>query len=155
MERLCQGMIRNLICDFFKIAKRTIKNNQDIIAEQCIRTDDEVLQVSNEDEKIVWKSQEKHFNTRFKWVKNFHLVRYVSDVLDLTKTWLESQSVRWKNGKAAGSSGLWSHQEKQELTVIWWSFAYQDIKQTITSTNVGTSSQNFLKISFYPFTTLV
>lgn len=87
-------MIRNLICDFFKIAKRTIKNNQDIIAEQCIRTDDEVLQVSNEDEKIVWKSQEKHFNTRFKWVKNFHLVRYVSDVLDLTKTWLESQSVR-------------------------------------------------------------
>ena len=87
-------MIRNLICDFFRIAKRMIKNNQDIIAEQCIRTDDDVLQVSKEDEKIVWESQEKHFNTRFKWVKNFHLVRYVSDVLDLTKTWLESQSVR-------------------------------------------------------------
>lgn len=38
-----------------KIAKRMVKPNQDIIGAQCIRNDDGVLRVSNED-KIVWRS---------------------------------------------------------------------------------------------------
>ena len=36
----------------FKTAKRMVKTNQDIIGEQCIRKDDSVLAVSNDDRKI-------------------------------------------------------------------------------------------------------
>ena len=38
--------------DVFKTAKRMVKTNQDIIGEQCIRKDDSVLAVSNDDRKI-------------------------------------------------------------------------------------------------------
>ena len=39
-----------------KIAKRLVKTNQDIIGEQCIKNDDGVLTVSDEDKKIACKS---------------------------------------------------------------------------------------------------
>ena len=38
--------------DVFKTAKRMVKTNQDIIGEQCLRKDDSVLAVSNDDRKI-------------------------------------------------------------------------------------------------------
>ena len=38
--------------DVFKIAKRIVKTNQDIIGEHCIRNDDGVLVVSDEVKKI-------------------------------------------------------------------------------------------------------
>ena len=43
-------------CDMFKIAKRMVKANQDIISEQCIRKDNDALTVNEEYEKIAWKS---------------------------------------------------------------------------------------------------
>ena len=46
-------------CYVLKIAKRMVKTNQDIIGEQCIRNDDGVLAVSDEDKKIAWKI---HYN---------------------------------------------------------------------------------------------
>lgn len=50
--------------DAFKIAKRMVTTIQDIICEQCIRNDDVVLAVSDEDNKTAWKSYpEKLLNT--------------------------------------------------------------------------------------------
>ena len=54
-----------------KIAKRLVKTNQDIIGEQCIKNDDGVLTVSDEDKKIACKSYHvKLFNTKFTWDRN-------------------------------------------------------------------------------------
>ena len=36
-------------CDVLKVAKSMVKTNQDIICEQCIRNDDNILTVSDED----------------------------------------------------------------------------------------------------------
>ena len=41
--------------DVFKIAKRMFKTNQDIIGEKCIRNDNGVLAVSDEDKKYLGK----------------------------------------------------------------------------------------------------
>ena len=47
------------------------KTNQNIIDEQCIKNDDAVLTVSNENKEIPWKSyHEKLFNTEFAWDRN-------------------------------------------------------------------------------------
>ena len=43
-------------CGVFKIAKKMVKTNQDIIGEQCIKNDNGILAVKNEDKKIAWKS---------------------------------------------------------------------------------------------------
>ena len=43
-------------CDLFKIPKRMVKINQDIIGEQYTRNDHGVLAVSEEDKKRAWKS---------------------------------------------------------------------------------------------------
>ena len=42
--------------DLFKIAKRMVKTNQNIIGKQCIRNDEGVLTVSNKNKEIPWKS---------------------------------------------------------------------------------------------------
>ena len=39
-------------CYAFKISKKIVKTNQDIIAEECIRNDDVMLTVSDEENKI-------------------------------------------------------------------------------------------------------
>ena len=50
----------------FKIVKRMVKTNQDIIREKCIRNDDGMYVVNDEDKKIVYKSfHEKLLNTEF------------------------------------------------------------------------------------------
>ena len=36
-------------CDVFKIAKRMVKTNQDVIGKQCIRNNDGVLSVNDKD----------------------------------------------------------------------------------------------------------
>ena len=54
-------------CYVLKIAKRMVKTNQDIIGEQCIRNDDGVLAVSDEDKKIAWKS---YYEDLFTWDRN-------------------------------------------------------------------------------------
>ena len=43
-------------CDVFKIAKRMVKINQDIIGEQCIRNEDGVMEFSDKNKNIAWKS---------------------------------------------------------------------------------------------------
>ena len=45
--------------DVFKIAKNMVKINQNIIGNQCIRNNDGVLAVRDEDEKVTWKSNHK------------------------------------------------------------------------------------------------
>ena len=59
LEILCGWLIKNFICLRFKIPERMVKTSQHIIGEQCIRNDDGVLAVSDEDKKIVWKSYER------------------------------------------------------------------------------------------------
>ena len=55
----------------FKIAKMVVKTNQDIFVEQCIRNDDGVLAVSDEDQKIAWKNyHEVLLITTFAWDRN-------------------------------------------------------------------------------------
>ena len=56
-------MIRNVV---FKTAKRIAKTNHNIICEQCIRTGNNVLAVSDKNEKIASKNyHEKLLNTEF------------------------------------------------------------------------------------------
>ena len=45
-----------LLTEFVKIAKRMVKINQDILGEQCIRSDDVVLAVSDEDKKVIMEN---------------------------------------------------------------------------------------------------
>ena len=53
-------------CDEFKIAKRMIRTNQDIIGEQWIRNDSGALAVGDEDKKIAWRNyHEDLLNTEF------------------------------------------------------------------------------------------
>ena len=53
------------------ITKRTVKTNQNIIGEQCIRNNDGVLAVSGKDKKMDWKRcHEKPLNIEFVWDKN-------------------------------------------------------------------------------------
>ena len=47
-----------------KIAKKIVKPNEDI-GEQCIRNDDDVPAVSDENKKVAWKSYEMLLNTDF------------------------------------------------------------------------------------------
>ena len=59
------------ICDVFKIAKRIVKTNQDIISGPCIGNGDDVPAVSCEDKKISWRSyHEKPFIAGFAWDTN-------------------------------------------------------------------------------------
>ena len=44
-----------------KIIKRMVKINQDIICKQCIRDDNDVSGVSDEDKKMAWKSYHENF----------------------------------------------------------------------------------------------
>ena len=45
-----------LLTEFVKIAKRMVKINQDILGEQCIRSDDVVLAVIDEDKKVIMEN---------------------------------------------------------------------------------------------------
>ena len=55
----------------FKIEKSMVKTNQYSIGEQCIINDDGVLAVSDEDNKITWKSYHaKVMSTEFAWNRN-------------------------------------------------------------------------------------
>ena len=54
----------------FKIS-RMVKTNQYVIGEECIRNDNDVLTVSNKDNKIAWKSHyEKLLNIESSWDRN-------------------------------------------------------------------------------------
>ena len=73
--------------DAFKIAKRMVKTIQDIICEQCIRNDDAVLAISDEDNKTAWKSYpEKLLNTEFVEYRNTLSHVDPVSVLPFTKT---------------------------------------------------------------------
>ena len=53
------------------ISQRMVKTNQDIIGEQCRRSDGVLLEFNYEDEKIVLKNyQERLMNTEFVWGRN-------------------------------------------------------------------------------------
>ena len=55
----------------FKIAESMVKANQYSMGEQCKINDDGVLTVSDEDNKITWKSYHaKVMNTEFAWNRN-------------------------------------------------------------------------------------
>ena len=91
-----------LKCDVFKTAKRMIKINQGIISEHCIRSDDVVLTVSDEDKKIAWKSyHEKLLNREFAWNRNsLFQADANSEVLRLTDKEMVRESVsKMKTGK--------------------------------------------------------
>ena len=53
------------------ISQRMVKTNQDIIGEQCRRSDGVLLEFNYEDEEIVLKNyQERLMNTEFVWGRN-------------------------------------------------------------------------------------
>ena len=94
--------------DVFKIAKRLVNTNQDIIGEQCVRNCD-VLAVSDEDKEIAWKSyQEKPLNTEIVWDrKMFPQANTVSGVPRLIEKDIVRESTsKAKYGKVARPSGL-------------------------------------------------
>ena len=52
----------------FKIAKGMVKTNPDILGELCVRKDDGITAVIDEDQKIAWKCyHEKLLNTEVAW----------------------------------------------------------------------------------------
>ena len=55
----------------FKIAKRIVKTNQDIVSGQCVGNVSDVPAVSYEDDKIYWRSyHEKPLIAEFAWYRN-------------------------------------------------------------------------------------
>ena len=96
-------------CDVFKITNRMVKTIQDINGGQCIRNDDGLLAVRDEDKKIAWKSNhEKLLNTEFARNKNsLSQVYKVSSILWLIDKSIIRESIsKIKNGKAAGLLGV-------------------------------------------------
>ena len=87
-----------------KIARRIVKTNQDIIGEHCIRNDDDILAVSNEDKKIACISyHEKLLNKGLACDRNSLCnADIVSCVTDLTNKNMSRECIsKTKNGKAA------------------------------------------------------
>ena len=82
--------------DVFKIAKRMFKTNQDIIGEQCIRNDNGVLAVSDEDKKYLGKVMRSFWTQS--WDKN--ILSQVDKFSD--KDMVRKSIIKVKNGKAAG-----------------------------------------------------
>ena len=91
-------------CDGFKIAKRMVKTNRDIIGEQRIRNNDCASVVSDEDKKIAWKSyQKKLYNTEFAWDRNSLTQAYtVIGVFCLKDNMIRELFSKMKIGKATG-----------------------------------------------------
>ena len=101
--------------DVFKIAKRIVKINQDVMGEQCIRNDG-VLAVNDEDNKIVWNIYyEKLLDTELAWYRNsLRHADLPSDVPRLIDKGKLKESINEiKNGEAAETSGLMSEMVKK------------------------------------------
>lgn len=91
-----------------KIAKRMIKTNHNITGEQFTRNDDGLLDLSDEDKKIAWKSYyEKLLNKVFAWdTDSLSQVFTDSGVPHLMDKDMVRESLStMKNGNAAGTSG--------------------------------------------------
>ena len=95
--------------EVFRIAKAMVKDNRDIIGEQCIRNDAGILAVSEEDKKIAWKSYyQRLLNTENDWDKsNLSPVEPVhSAAIFIEKGMVRKAVEKMKKRKAAGPSGI-------------------------------------------------
>ena len=96
-------------CDVLKITNGMVKTIQHITGGQCIRNDDGLLAVSDEDKKIAWKSyHEKLLNTEFAWNNNslFQVYKVSSILWLIDKSIIRESISKIKNGKAAGLLGV-------------------------------------------------
>ena len=95
--------------EVFRIAKTMVKDNRDIIGEQCIRNDDGDLAINEEDKKIAWKNYyERLLNTENEWdSNNLNPVEPVeSAAIFIEKDMVRIAVKKMKKRKAAGPSGI-------------------------------------------------
>ena len=95
--------------EVFRIAKTMVKDNRDIIGEQCIRNDDGVLAVTEEDKKVAWKSYyEGLLNTENQWDRKdlSEVDPVISAAIDIDKDMVRKAIKKMKIRKAAGPSGV-------------------------------------------------
>ena len=95
--------------EVFRIAKSLVKDNRDIIGEQCIRNDDGILAVSEEAKKVAWKSYyENLLNTENDWDRNnlSEVEAVASAAVLIEKDMVREAIQKMKNRKAAGPSGI-------------------------------------------------
>ena len=95
--------------DVFTITERMVKAYLDIIIMQCMRDDDGVLVVSDEDKKILWTSyHEKLLKTECAWDrKSLSQGHTISNLPCLTdKDMVKELISKMKNGKTAGQSSI-------------------------------------------------
>ena len=86
-----------------------VKDNRDIIGEQCIRNDDGVLAVSEEAKKVARKSYyENLLNTENDWDRNnlSEVEAVASAAVFIEKDMVREAIQKMKNRKAAGPSGI-------------------------------------------------
>ena len=95
--------------EVFKMTKQMIKTNQDIIGEECIRSDDGELATSEIQKKNAWKCYYDRFlNTEFSWDReNLGEVETVSGAAILIEKEMVREAVKkMKKGKADGPSSV-------------------------------------------------
>ena len=95
--------------EVFRIAKTMVKDNRDIIGEQCIRNDDGGLAINEEDKKIAWKNYyERLLNTENERdSNNLTPVEPVeSAAIFIEKDMVRIAVKKMKKRKAAGPSGI-------------------------------------------------
>ncbi|KAK3893379.1 hypothetical protein Pcinc_002812 [Petrolisthes cinctipes] len=92
--------------EVFRIAKQMAKTNQDIVGEKCIRNDDGVLAINEQDKKDAWKCYyERLLNTEFpRDRENLE----VTEAVDGLAIRIEKEMVReahWVHKKCSGITG--------------------------------------------------
>ncbi len=94
--------------DIFKVAKQTIKTNQDVVGEQCVRDDMGKLAYTEDAKKKAWSSHYKHLlNIEFDWDQDsLTQAEPIDDPITIEKSMVEEAIQKMKKGKAPGPSDV-------------------------------------------------
>ena len=94
--------------DIFKVAKQTIKTNQDVVGEQCVRDDMGKLAYTEDAKKKAWSSHYKRLlNIEFDWDQDsLSQADPIDDPITIEKSMVEEAIKKMKKGKAPGPSDV-------------------------------------------------
>ena len=94
--------------EIFKVAKQTVKTNQDVVGEQCVRDDMGNLAYTEDAKKKAWSSHYKHLlNIEFDWDQDSLSQAEPNDEpITVDKSMVEEAISKMKKGKAPGPSGV-------------------------------------------------
>lgn len=94
----------NQKCVVMNTEKRIVKTNQDIFGELCIRNDDSLFAISDEDNKVAQKIYYERFSSTYTVVSEVHCLK--------DKIMVKKLICKMKNAKGVRSSGVLSEMVK-------------------------------------------